>query len=217
MNMHATGFSMKGWKSQERAKENYQHLWRVVRPKPGLRMTVPHLYRSGVFISLLATCLLVAGCGYHTANHAPINLPSGIDTIAVPIFVNKTNSYRAEQVLTEAVVREFTSRSPYRVLPNDDRAADAVLHGTVVATNIYPLTYDSQTGRQSSAIVQINMNVKLVDKNGKTLFENPNYSFREQYQVSREVTSFFDESPPAVERLSRDFAHTLVAEILEGF
>jgi hypothetical protein len=161
--------------------------------------------------------LLLSGCGYHTSNHAAIKLPSGINTIAVPIFINRTNSYRAEAVLTEAVVREFTSRSPYKVLAKDDGSADAVLHGTVVTTNVYPLTYDSQTGRQSSAIVQINMSVSLVDKRGKTLFENPNYSFREQYQVSREVTSFFDESPPAVDRLSRDFARTLVAEILEGF
>ena len=161
--------------------------------------------------------LLASGCGYHTSNQAQIRLPSGIDTIAVPIFENKTQSYKAEQVLTAAVVREFTSRSPYRIIAKDDGSADAVLRGTVVTTNLYPLTYDTQTGRQSSAIVQINMNVKLVDKHGKTLFENPNYSFREQYQVSREVTSFFDESPPAVDRLSRDFARTLVAEILEGF
>ena len=165
----------------------------------------------------LLICFLLSGCGYHTANHAQVRLPAGINTIAVPIFGNKTNSYKAEQVLTQAVVREFTSRSPYKVIPMDNGTADALLQGTLLTTNVYPLTFDSQTGRQSSAIVQLNMSVKLVDKHGKTLFENPNYMFREQYQVSREVTSFFDESPPAVDRLSRDFARTLVAEILEGF
>lgn len=165
----------------------------------------------------LLICFLISGCGYHTANHAQIRLPAAIDTIAVPIFGNKTNSYKAEQVLTQAVVREFTSRSPYKVIPADNGAADAVLEGTLLTTNVYPLTFDSQTGRQSSAIVQLNLSVKLVDKHGKTLFQNPNYMFREQYQVSREVTSFFDESPPAVDRLSRDFARTLVADILEGF
>lgn len=164
----------------------------------------------------LFSCVLTS-CGYHTSNSAKVNLPSGIDTIAIPIFVNKTQSYRAEDVLTQAVVREFTSRSQYKIINRDDGTADAILHGTVDVVNTYPLTYDSQTGRQSSAVVQINMSMKLVDKHGKTLFDNPNYMFREQYQVSREVTSFFDESPPAVDRLSRDFARTLVAEILEGF
>ena len=67
------------------------------------------------------------------------------------MFINKTQSYRAEQVLTEAVVREMTSRSPYKVVMNDDGSSDAVLRGTVVTTNVYPLTYDSQSGRQSSA------------------------------------------------------------------
>src|SRR5579872_7477000 len=127
---------------------------------------------------VLVLSALLTACGYHTSNSTKIQLPSGIRTIAVPIFVNKTQSYRAEEILTQAVVREFTSRSPYKIVAQDDGTADAVLHGTVVTTSTYPLTYDSQTGRQSSAIAQINMSVKLVDKHGKTLFENPNYMFR---------------------------------------
>ncbi|MBV9073075.1 MAG: hypothetical protein JOZ10_05530 [Acidobacteria bacterium] len=174
-------------------------------------------FRHVITRTALATLIFLTACGYHTSNSAKVNLPSGINTIAVPIFVNKTQSYRAEEILTQAVVREFTSRSPYRIIPKNDGTADATLQGTLVGSTTYPFTYDSQTGRQSSAIVQLNMSIKLVDKRGKTLFDNPNYMFREQYQVSREVTSFFDESPPAVDRLSRDFAHTLVAEILEGF
>jgi len=49
------------------------------------------------------------------------------------------------------------------------------------------------------------------------LFENSNYTFREQYQVSREVTSFFEEQTPALQRMSHDFARTLVSDILEAF
>jgi len=171
------------------------------------------LSASACWLLLLA----LTGCGYRAETHPIAKLPAGIDTIAVPMFVNKTESYRAEQVLTEAVTRELLNRSSYKIVAKDDGSADAVLQGTVVSVDQYPLTYDSQTGRLSSAIVQIRMAVKLVDKHGRTLFDNPNYQFREQYQVSREVTSFFDESPPAVDRLSRDFARTLVADVLEGF
>jgi len=80
-----------------------------------------------------------------------------------------------------------------------------------------PLTYDAQTGRVSSAVVTVAMKVTLTDRSGKVLFENLNYSFRQQYQVSREVTSFFEEETPALQRMSQDFARTLVSDVLEAF
>ena len=52
---------------------------------------------------------------------------------------------------------------------------------------------------------------------GHTFFENQNYTFRQQYQVSREVTSFFEEETPALQRMSQDFARTLVGDIVEAF
>jgi len=61
------------------------------------------------------------------------------------------------------------------------------------------------------------MRVSLLDRKGVVLFDNPNYTFREQYQVSAEQTSFFEEDSPAVDRLSRDFARTLVSNILEAY
>jgi hypothetical protein len=61
------------------------------------------------------------------------------------------------------------------------------------------------------------MKVALTDKQGKVLYQNPSYIFREQYQVSRELASFFEEDSPALQRLSQEFARTLVSNILEGF
>jgi len=159
---------------------------------------------------------MCAGCGYKTGGHAAV-LPTSVQTIAIPAFVNRSETYRVEQVLTAAVVREFVGRTHYHVLNHEDTAADATLRGTVVSTQLTPVAYDSVTGRAASAIVVVNMKVSLVDRFGKTLFENPNYSFHEQYQISREITSFFEEESPAVDRLSRDFARTLVSNILEAF
>ncbi len=160
--------------------------------------------------------LLTTGCGYHTAGHAA-RLPQDLHTIAIPAFQNKTTSYRVEQVLTAAVVREFLARTGYKVVNQEDGAADATLRGTVMSTQIAPVTYDSQTGRASTALVTVAIRVALVDRNGKTLYDNPNYTFREQYQISREPSSFFQEETPAVERLARDFARTLVSNVLEAY
>jgi outer membrane lipopolysaccharide assembly protein LptE/RlpB len=157
-----------------------------------------------------------AGCGYHTAGHA-VTIPENVRTIAIPAFVNQTQTFKIEQMLTAAVVREFVTRTHYHVVNQMSDDADAALHGTVVSTYTTPLTYDSQTGRAASVLVVISLNVSLLDKQGKVLYQNPSYLFREQYEVSRDLNSFFEEDSPALQRLSRDFAQTLVSNILEGF
>jgi outer membrane lipopolysaccharide assembly protein LptE/RlpB len=156
------------------------------------------------------------GCGYHTAGHA-VQLPENVKTIAIPAFKNETLTYRIEQMLTASVVREFTTRTHYRILNDPGEQADATLRCTVLSTAASPLTYDTATGQASSILVVVSMKVTLSDRNGKVLYQNPAYLFREQYEVSQDLSSFFEEDSPAFRRLSQDFARTLVSNILEGF
>jgi outer membrane lipopolysaccharide assembly protein LptE/RlpB len=164
----------------------------------------------------LALLLLATGCGYHTAGHA-VTLPEDVHTIAIPAFVNETNGYRIEQSLTASVVREFTTRTHYHLINGVSEAADATLRGTVLSTSASPLTYDTTTGRAASVLVVVSIRVSLSDRKGKVLYQNPAYLFREQYEVSQDLNSFFEEDSPAFRRLSQDFARTLVSNILEGF
>ena len=165
---------------------------------------------------LVSLVLVFSGCGYQSAQHAS-RMPQSVHVLAVPMFTNQTQTYRLEQILTRDVVREFIARTRYRVVNKTDDSADATLTATILSAQSAPLTYDAQSGRISSAEVTVTMKVSLVDRSGRVLFENPNYSFRQQYQVSREVTSFFEEETPALLRMSRDFARTLVSDVLEGF
>jgi outer membrane lipopolysaccharide assembly protein LptE/RlpB len=160
--------------------------------------------------------LASTGCGYHTAGHA-VQLPENVKTIAVPAFINDTTTYRIEQLLTSSVVREFTTRTRYHILNDAGEAADATLRGTVVSATSTPLTYNSATGQAASVLVVVSMKVTLTDRQGKVLYQNPSYLFREQYEVSQDLASFFEEDSPAFRRLSQDFARTLVSNILEGF
>ena len=167
-------------------------------------------------VLVVALCWPALGCGYHTNAHI-VQLPANVHTIAIPIFVNQSGTYRIEQLLTGAVVREFVTRTRYHVDNEPGQDADATLRGTVLTTSAVPSAYDSQTGRAASVQVTVVVKVSLTDRQGKVLFENPSYIFRDQYQVSRELSSFFQEESPAVDRLTRDFARTLVSNILEGF
>ncbi|MGO8793198.1 MAG: LPS assembly lipoprotein LptE [Candidatus Sulfotelmatobacter sp.] len=164
----------------------------------------------------LALLVLSSGCGYHTAGHS-VQLPENVKTIAVPAFVNETSTYRIEQMLTASVVREFTTRTHYHIVNTPGEDADATLRGTVVSTSSSPLTYNSSTGQAASVLVVVSMRVTLTDRQGKVLYQNPSYLFREQYEVSQDLASFFEEDTPAFRRLSQDFARTLVSNILESF
>ncbi len=172
------------------------------------------IHRARPLVALL--CLALYGCGYHTAGKSDL-LPTDIQTISIPGFQNFTQTYKLEQRLTQAVVHEFLGRTRYRVVNTATKNADATLNGKVIYSYVYPVTYDTQTGRVATVVVMIGASVTLTDRDGRVLYSNPNYTFQDQYQLSQDVTTFFQEESPALDRLSREFARTLVSNILEGF
>lgn len=167
-------------------------------------------------VLLIAFLLAATGCGYHTSGQA-VRLPQNVRTIYVPTFANNTHVFRVEQVLTAAVVQELRSRTNFRVELSNTPSADATLNGTVNYAMTYPLTYDSNTGKVSSSMLQIGMRVSLVDRDGKMLWENPNYSYRSEYELSQDAASFFEEESPALQRVANDFAKTLINNIVEAY
>jgi Lipopolysaccharide-assembly len=165
---------------------------------------------------LSAFCLVSFACGYHEAGRGD-RLSPDIKTIAIPIFVNKSPRFRIEQKLAAAVTREFIERTKFQITP-DPAHADAVLKGTVNDVRAGVVTFDLTTGRATTLQIQVTANVELVDSHTKkVLFSNPAYVFREEYQISQSNPSLFEEDQPALDRLSRDMARTLVTDILENF
>ncbi len=165
----------------------------------------------------LLTLLLIAalaGCGYHISGKATA-IPESIDSIAVPTFVNRSVKYRLEQRLTAAVVDELIARTRYRVTP-DPSQAKALLTGEVLDFTSTPVVLAGGAG--STYLVIVRMRVELRDqKTRKLLFENQNFVFREEFEISQQATQFFPEEGPALDRLSMDFSRSLVSTILESF
>jgi len=164
----------------------------------------------------LAFLLLLSGCGYHQLGSAT-HLPDGVQTLAIPIFATKTDVYHTETVVTRAVVREFLARTRLRITSSEQANADARLEGTILREAILPLTYNASTQQSSSFLITVQASVRLVARDGRLLYQNDNYVFRQQYQSTTDLATFLKEDPAAVERLSRDFARQLVADVLEGF
>jgi outer membrane lipopolysaccharide assembly protein LptE/RlpB len=166
--------------------------------------------------ALAAAVLLLSACGYHVAGRAA-NLPSDWKTIAVPAFKNDTTRYRIEQRFTAAVIRQFIQRTKYRII-QDPESADAVLHGEILSVETAPVIFDATTGQVTTSLVTVHTKVLLVDNQSqKTIYENDDMVFRDEYQISSDVQSFFEEQDPALERMARDFSAQLVSNVTEKF
>jgi outer membrane lipopolysaccharide assembly protein LptE/RlpB len=159
---------------------------------------------------------VASGCGYHVAGRSSA-LPPEIHVIAIPALENATTTYRIEQRLTSATVHEFLSRTPYKVV-SDPRSGDAVLKGKVVSLEAVPLLFDTTTGRATTMLVQMKCEVTLTQtSNDKVLYHTNNFVFRSEYEISTDVTSFFSEQDPALDRVAKDFAQRLVAAVIENY
>jgi outer membrane lipopolysaccharide assembly protein LptE/RlpB len=165
---------------------------------------------------LLLTIIAASGCGYHVAGRND-SLPKSIHVIAVPALENKTTSYRIEQRLTTATVHEFLAKTSYRVV-SDPANGDAVLRGKVLSLEAAPLLFDTATGRATTMLVTMKCEITFEEReSGKVLYHSDNFLFRNQYEISTDVKSFFEEQDPALDRLAQDFAARLVAAVMENY
>ena len=166
-------------------------------------------------ISLLLL-LLSGGCGYRFAGDTAKALPPSIRTIAVPAFENDTLQFKIEQHLTAAVVHELLTRTRYRVQGGPE-GSDATLSGVVTALYSSPVAFDPGSGRTTEVLLNVSLRVKLVSNTtGETLYEANDWVFREPYEISQDPATYFGENQPALERLSRQVATSLVSALLEG-
>ncbi|HWP83653.1 MAG TPA: LptE family protein [Terriglobia bacterium] len=166
---------------------------------------------------ILAGLLSSPGCGYRFAGQSSSSLPPSIRTIAVLPFENQTLTFKIEQTLTSAVVRELLARSPYRV-QSEPQGSDATLHGTVLSIYSSPILFNPESGRTTEVLLTVSLRLRLVSNtSGEVLFEASDWVYREPYQVSQDPATYFGENQPALERLSRQVAGSLVSALMEGF
>ena len=172
------------------------------------------MFRKATFFATLL--LTLTGCGYHTLGAAS-HLQQSVQTLAVPTFSTQAQAFHTESSFTDATIRELNTRTRYRILNTAEGDPDATLHGTILSQTATPLTYDSSSGQTSSYLITVTAKVLLTARDGRILYRNDALVLREQYQSTQDITNFIQEDSPAVQRLARTFAHTLVSDVLESF
>ncbi len=105
---------------------------------------------------LVAVALTLGACGYGFQG----SLPSHIRTVAVPIFVNRTQEPAVESTITAAVVDAFTSGGRLKVVPVAE--ADSILEGEIVGYALQALAYDRSLNIQEYRLL-VTLNVRFRD------------------------------------------------------
>lgn len=173
------------------------------------------------FIKLvLFICVLFLVSGFKDC-YKPVTksgLPSGIKRIAVPAFQFEPQGarYRVASRLTEAVTREIIKRGRGVKVQGTREGADAVIEGTIRDFTFSGTVLNNQ-GRARVYEVSITSAVTIRDlRNNKIIYDNQNFIFRDSFEFSQDPRSFFNEEDPAVLRIARAFAESVVSAITNG-
>lgn len=164
--------------------------------------------------------LLLLTCNF-TECYKPVGrgdaLPKHIRTFAIPPFQNPSLRFKVEQRFTSAVVDETLRRARTLRVVSTAESADAVMLGTIKSFYLRPVGLDD-LGRARAFEVTITLGVTVRDQTkNKILFDNQNFVFRGEYEIASDPKTFFSEEGPAVDRIARDFAKSVMTTILEGF
>jgi Lipopolysaccharide-assembly len=166
---------------------------------------------------LIVSALLVCGFGecYKPVTKSP--LPEHIKTIAVPAFQNNALRFKIEHRFTDAVIKELIRRGHGLRVQSERENADAVIDGVVKSFNFSGVLLDDK-GRARVFEVTIVAAVTVRDQHeNRVLYDNQNFVFRGEYEFANDPRNFFNEEDPAVMRIARNFAESIVATLIDGF
>ncbi len=163
----------------------------------------------------LVFCLLsVSGCGYTQKTALPNNMKTiYINTVLNKIEPTQIFAYQPglEMMLTNAIVNRLNRDGNLQVVSNRGKA-DAVLEGYLINFQQEGLRFNSLEQVEESRLFIV-MALKLVDKNGKVIWEEPNFSGSSEYFISDVRSIGRDEaSRQVVERIAKNIVDRIVED-----
>jgi outer membrane lipopolysaccharide assembly protein LptE/RlpB len=162
-------------------------------------------------LGLVVLALATAGCGYSLRG----NLPDHIQTVAVPVFMNRTSEAAVENLLTSAVVEAFSTNGRLRVVSPE--TADAILEGEVIGYSLQSIAFDAQANvRVYRLIVTLNLRFRDVQRNA-VLFEQQRLREKADFQVLGAVSQTISREESAVRAAAIDIGRAIVSLAVERF
>ena len=177
--------------------------------------------QSRPFASLRVTpfffCILFSvfssGCGYTQKTVLPNNIKTiYVNTVQNKIPVNQIFAYQPglEMMISKAVVNRLNRDGTLLVAPKEK--ADAVLQTFLINFQQEGLRFNTLEQVEETRLFVV-VAIKLVDKSGKVLWEEPNFSGYSEYFIS-DVRSVAREeaAQQAMQRLAKNVVDRIVED-----
>ena len=162
---------------------------------------------------LMAMGLFVGACGYRFPGAGEI--PGGIKTVWIPLFLNRTNEIGLENTLTNDLTNEFITRRK-NALASDEKTAGGVLIGEIVSIFTRTIT-QTQAGGTVEREVVVTVDLKLTSENDQVAWASRGVSARETYDVGANSLEAEVNRQEALLLLSDRLAEKMYNRLVEDF
>jgi len=160
---------------------------------------------------LLLLAVLLGGCGYTVHG----TLPSHINTVAVPIFRNRTSEPAIESLITRAVVEAFSTNGRLKVVSSGQ--ADAILDGEIIDYNVTSIAFDRDANvRQYRLLVTVNLRMRDVRRN-TVLFQESGVREQADFRVQNAVSQTISREETALRAAAVDIGRAIVSLAITRF
>jgi hypothetical protein len=163
-----------------------------------------------IFLALLI--LGFAGCATYAPN---VNLPANIMTIAVPVFLNKTDRFNIEQYVTQKTIDAFLSDG--RVSVVEEKKADAIVKCRISKYVLTPTQFDVNQVPQEY-LLRIYVDVYLFDnKAQRLLWKDENIYEDTTYFVTNNLGMPVEDETIGRNRILDKLADRVVRRVIHGW
>jgi outer membrane lipopolysaccharide assembly protein LptE/RlpB len=155
--------------------------------------------------------LAASACGYSFRG----TLPAHIQTIAVPVFDNRTAEPAVENTITRAIVEAFSRNGRLRVVTPD--RADSILEGEVTGYELQSIAFDAAANvRQYRLVVTMNLRFRDVREN-KVVFQRNGFQDYADFRVPGPVSETLVREDAALRSAAVEIGRHVVSLALDRF
>jgi outer membrane lipopolysaccharide assembly protein LptE/RlpB len=143
--------------------------------------------------------LVLLGCGYQMVGKET-HVPTGLNSVAIPTFVNQTFEPGIEVPFTQAFLKEFIQDRRIKVL--DRSEADSILEGVIKNFQIYSVSYD-RSGLALEYQTTVVIDLTLKKRTGEILWRENDISETRWFRASSSVLISESNRAAAIQEIGR--------------